>query len=377
MHSPPLLPLYVLPCTSSDPAVADVYRRSSKPLPLFHEGEAPYRSRMRVHHHMEAMEDAQRTPHSDEDEGSSSGDEDDEEEDGSEEGEGEEEEEDGDSELGDGQEAAKEQRKQRSEAARERQRIQHKFDSSEDEENDDAEGEEEGQGEPGDDGRSAGGAAGPDMSTEAMADRARRAEREDAREEAAEAASALLKSSELDDEEKDPSSGRALDPTDVPLASPAAAAHAPVTTSSPAVAAKLAKLALHEDLLEAAIRPRPPHYGTRAATGSGAMSGYNSPAAHAFSPGYPKGGGGSEAAARPAAHAFKPGYPQGGGSEAERGAAAPRQSHGYYSPPPPLSEIQHRHTPVTSPGALGRREVTSSSAAEGSGSLTYRHTIGR
>ena len=327
--------------------MADVYRRSSKPLPLFHEGEAPYRSRMRVHHHMEAMEDAQRKPHGDEEDDSGSGDEDDEEE-----GEGEEEEEDGDSELGDGEGVAKERRKQRSEAARERQRIQHKFDSSEDEENDDAEGEEEGQGEPGDDGRSAGGAAGPDMSTEAMADRARRAEREDAREEAAEAASALLKSSAPDDEEKDPSSGGAMDLTNVPLASPAAVPRAPLTTSSPAVAAKLAKLALHEDLLEAAVRPRPPHYGTAAAAGSGATSAYRSPAAHAFSPGYPRGGG----------------------AEAGRGAAAP-QRQGYSSPSPASPEIQHRHTPVTSP-VLGRREV-SSPAAEGSGSLTYRHTAGR
>ena len=318
--------------------MADVYRRSSKPLPLFHEGEAPYRSRMRMHHHMEAMEDAQRTPHGDEDEGSSSsGNE--EEEDGSEEGEGEEEEDDGDSELGDGEGAAKERRKKRSEAAREHQRIQHKFDSSDEDEKDEA-GEEEVEGDT---------ASGPDMSTEAMADRARRAAREDAREEAAEAASALLKSSAPDDDEKDPFSDGAMDLTNVPLASPAAVPRAPLTTSSPAVAAKLAKLALHEDLLEAAVRPRPPHYGTATAgAGSGATSGYNSPAAHAFSPGYPRGGG----------------------AEAAHGTAAPRPSHGYSSP------IQHGRTPVASP-ALGRREVTFSSSAEGSGSLTYRHTVGR
>ena len=217
--------------------------------------------------------------------------------------------EDGDEELGDGLDAAKRQRKKRSEATEDNKIRQKRYGADDDEE----EQEEDTTAEEAGNGTSNGG---PDMSTEAMADRARRAARED--------------------DDDDANLPDAIDTSNTSAQRPSEAAAQVSTHRSPLVAAKLAKLALHEDLLHEATTPRPPHYGTIFVQPSRETAAYITPS-HAFGP-----------------TVYPSSSPRGNQSlsdrAADRGAAA-----------------------KSSP----RGDVATLSQAHLAGSLTYRHMAGR
>ncbi|GAX81617.1 hypothetical protein CEUSTIGMA_g9045.t1, partial [Chlamydomonas eustigma] len=293
----PLDPL--LHITYSDAAVQNLYqlyRRASRPLPAFHEGESPYRTRIRVHHRMMVLEQDSKLKEKEHDGGGSSSsgisssvhnDEEEEEEEEEEElGGGE----DGDDELGEGNARDKERRKKRSRAQQDRITMEDaKGLDSEEEEKEEEEEEED---------SAVHDRNQVDMSTEAMVARIHAGEDEDESdmEEQAQAENEA-EVTEREEGELEGQSGhrptgaptkerctddiRIVDGTTAASASislsagtpaahpqqaqqlPAAAIQTAETfvSKDPAIVARLSKLMVHEDLLATAITPRPPHYG--------------------------------------------------------------------------------------------------------------------